>query len=221
MTIHILVEGPSERVFLDGWVMRSFPGQNFRVHPHQGKGKLPRQIDEKPDRKMRGLLDQLPAKLRGFSAALNPKSDGVLVLIDADDDDENLLQAEIINVATQCAPKLQVRVSVAIEEMEAFYLGDLKALKHAYPEANMSRARQYVPDSICGTWELFGDIVGDDGGNKVAWAEAMAPYLTTEAKKSRSPSFRALISNLEGLVPAPLIAPKRRPYRHIAKTEKK
>ena len=40
-------------------------------------------------------------------------------------------------------------------------------------KARMKQARAYEPDSICGTWERFGKIIDDPGGNKVAWAEAM------------------------------------------------
>lgn len=220
MTIHVLVEGPSERAFFDRWVPRLLPGQDFRVHPHQGKGSLPKAVDALPGSKARGLLDQLPAKLRGFEASLDLTVDGVLVLIDADEDDVEVLASDIMDVAGRCAPRLRVNVSVAVEEMEAFYLGDQRALRRAYPQADMNAARAYIPDSICGTWELFGQIVGDGGGNKVAWAEAMGPRVTTQQAQSRSPSFRGMVQLISALVPAPLAPRKRRSYRHPAKTHK-
>ena len=214
MTIHVLVEGPSERAFLDHWAPRLLPGYVVRVHPHQGKGALPGTIQARPNPKMRGLLDQLPAKLRGFAEALNPHADAVLVLLDADNDDVTALRDSILAVVQACAPQLPVRISIAVEETEAFYLGDLRALQHAYPAANMGTARAYIPDSICGTWELFGQIVGDDGGNKVAWAEAMGPQITTQPAQSRSMSFRALINSLQALLPAPAAPQQPRRYRH-------
>lgn len=219
MTIHILVEGQSERAFLDRWLPRRLPDQHVRVHPHQGKGSLPRVWNEPPDAKARGLLDQLPAKLRGL--AQDPKVDGILVLLDADDDDVSELAGSICAVAMQCAPRLNVKVSVAVEEMEAFYLGDLRALERAYPEADLAAARAYQPDSICGTWELFGEIVGDGGGNKVAWAEAMGPHVTIAPSQSRSPSFRLMVREMLALVPAPPPPQKRKSYRHAPKTAKK
>ena len=88
----------------------------------------------------------------------------------------------------------------AIEELEAFYLADLRALAAAFPEHDQGLARSYEPDSICGTWELFGRVIGDGGGNKVEWAKAMAPRVTTNPAKSRSPSFRELCSGLKELV---------------------
>jgi hypothetical protein len=221
MTIHVLVEGPSERAFFDRWGLRLVPDLNVRVHPHQGKGSLPRFVDAPPDSKARGLLDQLPAKLRGLAAALDPSVDGVLVLIDADEDDVDVLAGGIKAVAAHCAPQLRVSVSVAVEEMEAFYLGDLRALQRAFPAADMDAARAYTPDSICGTWELFGQIVGDGGGNKVAWAEAMGPYVTTRPAQSRSPSFRGMVQQILALVPAPRVPRKTRPYRQPAKARKR
>jgi Domain of unknown function (DUF4276) len=221
MTIHVLVEGPSERAFIDRWATRLLPDQKFSVHPHQGKGSLPKAVDTAPNPKRRGLLDQLPAKLRGLAAALDQNLDGVLVLLDADDDDVEELAGDIRAVAEHCAPQLRVSVSVAVEEMEAFYLGDLRALQRAYPTADMQTARAYVPDSICGTWELFGQVVGDGGGNKVAWAEAMGPHVTTQPAQSRSLSFREMIQQIRALVRAPAAPQKRRPYRHSAKDRKR
>jgi hypothetical protein len=219
MTIHILVEGSSERAFFDRWIPRFLREQVVAVHPHQGKGSLPRVLTDPPDIKKRGLLDQLPATLRGLAGS--PQVDGVLVLLDADDDDAATLKADIVAVAGQCAPHLSVGVSVAVEETEAFYLGDLRALALAYPEADLVAARAYVPDSICGTWELFGLIIGDDGGNKVAWAEAMGARVTTSPGRSRSPSFRGMMQEITALVPKPQTPPKKRTYRHRSKTEKR
>lgn len=221
MTIHILVEGASERAFFERWLPRLLPSQYVRVHPHQGKGSLPKVLDAPLDKRARGLLDQLPAKLRGLAQALDPQFDGVLVLLDADDDEPDALRKRIAAVAEQCAPQLQLRVSVAVEETEAFYLGDLRALERAYPDADLEKARAYEPDSICGTWELFGEVVGDGGGNKVAWAEAMGPYVTTRVAESRSPSFRGMIQEVGALLPASPPAKKTRAFRHRSKTEKR
>jgi hypothetical protein len=217
MTVHFLVEGPSESALLARWAPRILKGTVVRVHPHQGKGKLPANLSGPPAKDQRGLLDQLPAKLRGFANAQDSASLHVVVLVDADNDAPDELVAQIESAAKRVAPELRVTVRLAVEETEAFYLGDLKALKKAYPQADMKRAQAYGPDSICGTWERFGEVIGDVGGNKVAWAEAMGPLLTTKASASRSPSFQSLI---RGLIAAPPSTPKakpRKPYRHPTK----
>lgn len=217
MTIHVLVEGPSERAFLEPWLRRLLRDAVVKVHPHQGKGSLPDNLDMPPPRRQRGLLDQLPAKLRGFAGG-NSAPSGVLVLVDADDDECLDLAASITGAAAAVAPDLTVVVRIAVEETEAFYLGDLAAVKRAYPDADLEEARAYVPDIICGTWELFGEVIGDEGGNKVAWARRMGPLVTTEPARSRSPSFRALIRGLKRMASPGLEAPKKRKrYRHPPK----
>ena len=214
MTIHVLVEGPSERAFLEPWCARLLKGHPVRVHPHRGKGSLPKAPGEPPDPERQGLLDQLPAKLRGFADSLDPKSDSVVVLVDADDEVPADLMRRLAKTAADYGPSLNVVVRLAVEEMEAFYFGDLRALEKAFPDADMKAAREYKPDSICETWELFGRIVHDGGGNKVAWADAMSKYVTTQARASRSPSFRDLLTSLAALVPASPSRNKVRPYRH-------
>ncbi|MBB5860971.1 DUF4276 family protein [Xanthomonas arboricola] len=221
MTIHVLVEGPSETAFLEGWTPRLKLPQSFRIHPHQGKGSLPADIDSRPERWKRGLLDQLPAKLRGFAQSLNPNTDGILVLIDSDNDDIKILSSSISQVAASLCPDVQVGICIATEEMEAFYLADLAALGNAYPDFDTIKASAYIPDSICGTWELFGDIIGDDGGNKVSWANNMGKYVTTIAARSRSNSFRNTLKVFNKLGALPIIeTSKPRKFKHRTKKSK-
>lgn len=222
MTIHILVEGPSERAFIEPWAARLLNRYPVRVHPHEGKGRLPQDPAVRPEPHLRGLLHQLPAKLRAFASSLDLKNDSVLILVDADNDKCVDLAMRLRDVAAQVAPGLRVVVRIAVEETEAFYLGDLKAVRKAFPDADMDMARNYVPDSIGETWELFGRVVHDGGGNKVAWGAAIGPFLTTDPAKSRSPSFRALCRGLLCLAsPAPPADKPTRKYRHLARTEKK
>lgn len=217
MTLHILVEGPSEDAFLRFWLPRlKIADFSYRIHPHQGRGNLPRRLNIKVPANQRGVLDQLPAKLRAFARSLGDH-DAVLVLIDADDSDQTNLATAIVGAATQLAPRLRFLLRFAVEETEAFYLGDLKALAAAFPHANMAEARRYRPDSIVGTWELFGRIIGDDGGNKVGWAEEMGPRLTTKPAASRSPSFRELVHGVRALGRRRQVTKAPRRYFHRSK----
>jgi hypothetical protein len=219
--IHALVEGPSERAFLEPWARRLLRAHEIVVYPHQGKGTLPADLARPPDRDNRALLHQLPAKLRAFSESLDPETERVLVLVDADDDRCEDLNRDITRAARELAPRLTVLVRVAIEETEAFYLGDLRALGLVFPDADLQLARAYEPDSICATWEYFGRVVHDGGGNKVAWAEALGPRLTVVPARSRSPSFRALCRGLRKLVAAPPTPKRRRRYVHIARKRRR
>ena len=219
MIIHAFVEGPSERVLFETWMPRLLRNSSVRVHQHQGKGSLPDNLSKPPDPKHRGLLDQLPAKLAAFESS-RKKNELVLVFLDADDEDPDELMQKIVRVAERVSPNVRVLVSAAVEETEAFYLGDLRALKRAYPNADMELARKYEPDSICNTWEYFGQVVGDDGGNKVAWAEEMGAYLATRVADSRSPSFKRLCTALARLDAEVEPGKKRRKFFHKAKSKK-
>lgn len=199
MRVHVLVEGPSERALVERWAPRAFKGHEFVVRPHQGKGTLPQNLDARPDPRHRGLLDLLPATLRAYASTPSMADDGVLVLVDADTADYAALESRLIEFAARQRP-LRVVVRFAVEELEAFYLGDLRALKAAFPRADMAKARAYQPDSIVGTAELFDEIIDDGGLRKVVWAERMGAHLTTRPAKSRSPSFRALCKGISDLV---------------------
>lgn len=214
MKIHVLVEGPSEVAFFDRWLPRAFAGHQFVTHKHQGKGSLPKDPDKPPARHLRGLLDLLPATLRGYADALATNDEAVIVVVDADDDDPVALRKQIEKVVRDYAPTNAV-VRLAVEETEAYYLGDLHALRAAYPTADHAKAAAYQPDAIVagGTAELFGEIIGDDGLRKVEWAEAMGARVTTSPARSRSPSFKALHAGLSTLIAAGA-APKPKRKKH-------
>ena len=90
MRLHIFVEGRSEEAFFKEWLPRFLPtAHTFKILPHQGKGRLSETLNSVPDPKRRGLLDQLPTKLRVYSHHLNSDTDRVIVLVDADDEDCN------------------------------------------------------------------------------------------------------------------------------------
>jgi hypothetical protein len=219
--VHVLVEGRSEQIFLERWAPRAFRHHEFVVHPHQGKGSLPRAPDAQPSPRARGLLDLLPATLRAYAASLDPTREAVLVLIDADSDDCRDLKQRVAAVAERAAPELRVVVRIAVEETEAFYLGDLAGLKQAFPSADLKRAREYANDSICGTAEVFDAVVGDGGMNKVYWAERMGSTLTIQPSQNLSPSFRALHAGLNRLVePQTLADGPVKPFRHVPKSAK-
>jgi len=191
MRLHILVEGASEQALLEAWLPRFLPsGHTYKIIRHQGKGKLPKNPSEKPDPRHHGLLDQLPAKLRAFGKSFNPDTDRVLVLVDLDNDDCSDIKKRMTDLLRYCNPAPTVLFRIAIEETEAFYLGDWKAIKKAFPKAKENKTANYVQDSICGTWELFREVIGYESENKVGWARQIGPHLTTQWKGSRSLSFQ-------------------------------
>lgn len=194
MRLHVLVEGRSEEAFIKEWLPRFLPAHSFIIIPHQGKGRLSADPKKKPDPKQRGLLDQLPAKLRAFGKALNSDTDRVVVLVDLDDQDCHDLKKRLNRLLTHCDPKPTVLFRIAIEESEGFFLGDPLAVKKAFPQSKVGKIKKYPQDSICGTWEFLRDVIGvpSHSEDKVAWAEAIGPHLTVAwkgRKANKSPSF--------------------------------
>jgi hypothetical protein len=155
MRLHVLVEGSSEEELLRDWLRRLLPGHTCVIHKHQGKGAIPGDPSKPLDPKRRGLLDQLPDKLRAYGRSLNPDIERVAVLVDADDDDCQDLKRRMRGVLAVCDPAPTVKFCIAIEEAEAFYLGDRGAIKKAFPGARLARLQGYVPDSIVGGLGTF------------------------------------------------------------------
>ena len=201
MKLHVLVEGPSEEAWLRPWLRRFLPPHTCHIIPHQGKGKLARNFAVPVDEKQRGLLDQLPAKLRVYGRALNSSTDRVVVLVDADAQDCVDLKKRITDCVAACVPPPIVLVRIAVEESEAFFLGDTAAMKAAFGKLKTAKLNTYQQDSVCGTWEIFRDVIGVSVGSedKVGWAETIAPHLSLDPKKNKSPSFRILCSGLKVL----------------------
>jgi Domain of unknown function (DUF4276) len=144
LRLHVLVEGPSEATFLRGWFPRFLPRHALTVIQHRGKGRLPGEPASPPNPRREGLLDQLPAKLRAYGRALNPATDRVLVFLDLDADDCGELKERLLRVLDACEPRPVVLFRIAIEETEAFYLGDPQAIKKAFPQANLRKLKSYV-----------------------------------------------------------------------------
>lgn len=198
MRIHILVEGPSDRALIDTLFPRLLGAHVANVIVHQGKGKL----RPRANPRHRGLLDQLTAKLRAYGRALNPETDRVLVLVDADERDCRELKRQLKRVLARIDPQPTVLFRIAVEETEAFYLGDARAIRRAFPQANLARMQGYVQDSVCGSAELFQAVVGAPSEDKVTWAERMGPELSIRATgrlANRSPSFHQLRRGLRQL----------------------
>ena len=91
----------------------------------------------------------------------------VIVVCDLDDRDKASFLSELNTVSESCHNQPQVRFCLAIEEGEAWLLGDWNAIKKAYPKAKEKVFSKYQNDSICGTWEKLADIVYAGGSSKL------------------------------------------------------
>ena len=173
-------------------------GQDFRIHPHKGRGDLPASPLARPDRAQQTLLHQLPAKLRGFSYLGDDVC--VVVVVDVDDTPCKKLLADLKSMLRRLPRKPQrVLFRLASEETESWFIADEGAVKRAFPRAKTQRIRNTAPDAIVGTRELLADALKIKrnevtGADKFAWATAIAPHLNLD--NPRSPSLRKLIEGV-------------------------
>lgn len=213
MHIEILVEDSSGAKLLSILVPKiigehSHP-HTWNIHQYKGIGRVPTGLTPTSDPQKRILLDQLPRILSGYGKTAY--IDAVIVVLDSDKRDCASFLTELKNLARvhQAPPSTIFRL--AIEEMEAWYLGDQKALQRAFPRLKMQSLKKYKQDSVCGTWELLADAVYPGGSSKIKkegwplsgqlkheWAEKIGPLLSLDGNKS--PSFNKLCEGLRGLV---------------------
>lgn len=161
------------------------------------------------DIKTNKLLTDLRQYLRAFDKSLQGIEACIIVVLDNDTRDIHLFEKDLEVQAQLAMISIDYVFCVAVEEMEAWLLGDSNALFSAYPMARESKYREYIQDSICGTWEFLADVVFKGGINKfrkecptyrevgkykVEWAEKIGTYL--DLSNNKSPSFQKFISAL-------------------------
>ena len=216
MHFKVLVEDASGGKAIEV-VMQKILGENYsehswEIHPYKGLGRIPPDLRGTTDPRKRILLDRLPRLLRGYGRSLN-ESCSVLVVVDLDDKDCMAFKRELLDVLNACRPHPRTLFRIAIEESEAWLLGDRAAVKAAYPDAKDSVLDGYKQDSICGTWEVLADAVHSGGsaplkkagypeigGAKYEWAERIARHMNIDRNRSKSfQVFRDGVRNLAGI----------------------
>lgn len=213
MHIEILVEDSSGKELLEAVLPKLLGEQGnphgWRVHDYKGIGRIPKDLGASADPAKRILLDRLPRLLQGYGRT--PGIDAVVVVLDTDTRDCVGFLTELKTLAAVCTPTLNTLFRLAIEEGEAWYLGDRQALRAAYPRAKADVLNRYVQDSVCGTWELLADAVYPGGSAAIKkagwplpgqvkheWAEKIGPLLDPD--RNLSPSFGKLRDGFRRLV---------------------
>lgn len=210
MHFEFLVEDQSGAKAMDILLPKLLEGKaTYKIHSYKGLGHLPTNLQPKSGAAKRILLDQLPRLLRGYGRV--PHFGSIVVICDLDDNNKEQFLSELKGVLNSCSPKPDAHFCLAIEEFEAWYLGDLVAVKKAYPKAKDSILNGYSNDSICGTWELLADAVYKGGSNalnkmgwqavgkqKSIWAAEISPHMNING--NNSPSFKDMTNKLRTLI---------------------
>ena len=205
MHFEILVEDQSGKKALE-ILIPNIIGSNhtYRIISYKGIGRIPKRMNSHTDAEKRILLDNLPRLLNGYGKTFNSYSDSnnaaVIVICDLDNKCLKEFRNELLSILNRCNPAPDVRFCIAIEEGEAWFLGDPDAIRKAYPGVKNSVIGSYVNDSICGTWEKLADAVYPEGSAKLKklgyqtvgmeksrWAEKISPFMDIE--NNNSPSF--------------------------------
>ena len=212
MHFEILVEDRSGKKALDVLIPKIIGAQDtFRVIGYRGVGRIPRNLTPKTNADQRILLDQLPKLLRGYGQTFANYPAVLFVVCDLDDNCMKIFRQELLAVLDACNPRPDTRFCIAIEEGEAWLLGDIPAIKAAYPQARDAVLNGYVNDSICGTWEVLADAVFPGGSKALAgkgwqavgreksgWATKISPMMDVE--NNASPSFQYFRGKLRALI---------------------
>lgn len=204
MHIEIFLEEPSAEAFLSEFLHKILPaGTTWNPIVFQGKSDL---------------LANLERRLRGYKSWM-PNDWKIVVLIDEDRANCLSLKAQMETAAanagliTRSAAKggaFKVLNRIAVEELEAWFFGDIAALATAYPGVSPNlgaKAHYRNPDAIGGgTWEALERVLqraGYFGGGlpKIEVAREMARHMN--AARNTSASFKCFTCRAGGPLTRP------------------
>jgi hypothetical protein len=192
MNLHfeIFLEEPSAEAFImEAWPRICPAGATCQTHAFQGKQEL---------------LAKLPGQLKAMIKWI-PDHFRIVVLLDEDRQDCAALKKTLermshdAGLGTLSAPGKCARVAnrIAVEELEAWMLGDPEALRAAFPKLSATfekAASLRNPDAVKGgTWEALERLLQKSGyylGGlaKVDCARSVASHIDPD--RNVSPSFK-------------------------------
>lgn len=211
MHFQFLIEDQSSAVLIE-IIMEKISSKNegitFNCKFFKGIGGFTKKNTVK-ETKSGKLLNDLATYLRGFNKSLQNIPAVIIVVLDNDTRNTKAFLAELTRVAQQNMIYMDHVFCIAVEEVEAWLLGDEEAVVSAYPKARLQQLHSYVQDSICGTWEVLADVVYPGGVSKLKkdcptyiekgkckseWARKIGAYM--DITHNNSPSFNYFIAEI-------------------------
>ncbi|MCZ0903441.1 hypothetical protein ON021_26460, partial [Microcoleus sp. HI-ES] len=150
MHFEILVEDRSGQTALEILIPKIISTQQhtFKIHYYKGIGHIPKGLKSASEANKRILLDQLPRLIQGIGQTFSqypPDYPAVLIVTcDLDNRCLSTFRRELLDIVDKCNPPPKTQFCIAIEEGEAWYLGDLAAVKAAYPTAKEAVLNSYT-----------------------------------------------------------------------------
>jgi len=215
MYIQFLIEDASSELLVEN-VMEKYREEgrefSYSCKSFKGIGHYPK-LSSPKQAKTNKLLNDLPLYLKGFEKSLQNLDASIFVIIDNDNRDIKEFHRLLVELSERFQIKIDHVFCIAIEEVEAWLLGDQDAIEIAYPEIReriKKKILDYEQDSICGTWEILADILYDGGitkfmkdnpsymeigRHKSEWSQRIGKVMNI--RENQSPSFRYFLSQLD------------------------
>ena len=200
-----LVEDASSAALIEALMSEKIPPApdfSYKIKYFHGIGGFRKKKTVK-EIKTGKLLNDLEIYLSAFDKNLQGLEAAVFVVLDNDDRDTKTFRRQLAELAERRNISVDHVFCIAIEEVEAWLLGNRQAVLQAYPKANKKSLLSYQQDSICGTWERLADVVhpgwlkrikkenlpyAEIGTEKSKWAREIGVCMCPDA--NASPSFQ-------------------------------
>lgn len=206
MHFDILVEDFSGKEALNVLVPKIKADKDtFTVKSYKGVGRLPKNLKASKGGSGEGvLLNNLPKLIQGYGKTYKGYPDeykvALIIVCDLDNKCLKEFRTKLDTLLNSCNIKPETRFCIAVQEIEAWYLGDLEVVKAAYGSAKVAGLSAKYDESNHGTWEQLADIIfkggaavlsakswSEIGEEKSKWARNICPHL--DIAKNTSPSF--------------------------------
>ena len=211
MYFHFLVEDQSGAALIEILMEKliiDVQKNQFKCTHFHGIGGFTRKNTVKETRTGK-LLNDLTTYLKGFNNSLKNIRSAVFIILDNDDRNTEQFRKELEDVVSNNFIFIDHVFCIAVEEIEAWLLGDSDAVKQAYPAVKTNVLNSYRQDSICGTWEILADAIYpggiskfrkdhssymEIGEEKTRWAKSIGAHMDID--KNVSPSFNYFINEI-------------------------